>query len=128
MNQRGAILLLTVLVIGALSGTIVTSLTLSGIDSAKLANQYSDSITNHYTNESCVEAALLKIKSDNIVGQETVIVEGNECSFEVINSGGENRTIQAITSLNNITKRHQVTLDSISPQLNITNWQEVESF
>jgi hypothetical protein len=128
MNQKGAILLLTVLVIGALSGAIVTSLTLSGIDNAKLANNYTASATAQSANESCIETALLKIKTEDFVGQDDLSIEGVDCSLEVINEGAENRTIQAITTDGDITKRHLVAVSSTSSGIEITGWQEVESF
>lgn len=129
MSQKGAVLLLTVLIISAVSAAIVATMVVIGIDSTTLGAEYSYSERAQAAADGCAEQALIEIYSTNsFTGTGNATIDGVSCSYEVIDSGGTTRTIQASADYNGAVRRVLITLDQITPQLNITSWQTVSSF
>ena len=57
-----------------------------------------------------------------------ITINSEDCDYEVINTGGENRTIQAQATVNNDTRRVKITLTQLSPTIMVDTWEEVASF
>ena len=65
MNQRGAILLMTVVVVGAIAGVATLAVLASGIDSTIIGSEYAYSTRAKTLTDGCAEDALLTIKNNN---------------------------------------------------------------
>ena len=129
MNERGAVLLLSVIIMGAIAVSVVSALIVGGIDNTQLSAQQQAATEAQTQAELCVEEALLQVKNSNTVSGTTVITTGgNSCSFTIINGGGSNRTINSEAQVGDVIKRLQITLDRLNPQLNVTKWENVTSF
>ena len=128
-KDRGAVLLITVLIVSAISASIASSLILIGTDNLQISNNFSDSAKAKALVDSCAETALARIKTDNaITGNYNTNINGQTCSYNIINTSGQNRTIQVLATVNSSTKRLQININQITPQIIVNNWQQINNF
>lgn len=126
---KGYVTLLAVLVVSALAVSIALSFSgwaISAIKSGETsyASQKSKAIT-----QACAEQALLDIKNTPAkVGTYNLSLDAGTCSYTLINNGGNNRTLQITGLFKNVTRKVLITLNQISPKINLTSWQEVADF
>lgn len=78
----------------------------------------------------CSEKALESLRENvNYAGNETVNLGQGSCQiFAVLGSGNTNRTVEASGTVNSITRKVQVDIAVVSPQIQLTDWQEVVDF
>lgn len=128
-NQRGYIVLLTILLVGAVGLSIAVSIILIGIGQTRsmlAANSY---ILAKSHADACVEEALQQIRTDDTyIGTGSLSLDGGACNYEVIGLGGDLREVHGTGTVANSTRKIKVNIDTISPTINITSWQEVENF
>lgn len=129
MKQQGAVLLITVLIIAAVSASVASSLILKGTDKLQISSNYSDSAKAKALVDSCAETALAEIKLNNaLIGAFSTTINGQNCSYNIIDTSAQNRTVQVWASINNNTKRLQIDISQLSPTIIITSWQQVNNF
>ena len=128
-NQKGYIVLLTILLVGAVGLSIAVSIILLGIGQNRSTLSSNSFIAAKSQADACVEEALQQIRTDDtFAGSGSLSLDGGNCTYEVINSGGDLREIHGAGSVANSTRKIKVNIDAISPMINISSWQEVESF
>ena len=129
MRQQGAVLLITVLIIAAVSASVASSLILKGTESLQISGNFSDSAKAKALVDSCAETSLAEIKANNaLTGNFNTTINGQNCSYNIIDSSGQTRTLQVWASVNNTTKRLQINISQLNPQIVINNWQQVSNF
>lgn len=127
--ENGYILLISILIISAIGLTISISLVLLGIGFSKSSFSLDRSAKAKYYADACVESALQAIWDTDFVGSGSLnFSPGEDCSYEVINDGGNNRTIQASGVSGSVTRKTKVTIDQLSPTIRVTAWQDVADF
>ena len=128
-SQRGYITLISVLVVGAVGIAITTSLILLGLSSSRTSFALEQSNQAKALANTCAEEALEQIRdSTPFSGSGNLTLGQGICAYTVINTGGQNRTITATSSVGTIVRKVSITIDTINPQINITSWQEVADF
>lgn len=125
-RQAGYVALLAVLIVGAASVAVATSLLLTSADSQRiiLANQRLILARNNAL--ACAEEALQQIHdSSSFTGSNNLTLSTGTCSYTVSNTGGNNRTINASSSVGFSLRRVQITLVRDTSSMTISTWQEI---
>ena len=128
-HERGAVLLLSVLVFTILGLTITASLLLfgTGQTSTSLAREQSGQAKG--LADACVQEALKQMRNDaSYTGIDDVTLGNGVCEYTVTDLGGENREIEAMGTVDTIVRKVFVSIDTINPSINVTSWQEVADF
>lgn len=74
----------------------------------------------------CAELALQEIRDNNsFAGTDVEVIGNGSCEYTVSNLGGENRSIEVESIVNDYVFREEIEIDQLSPTINITLWQEV---
>lgn len=78
----------------------------------------------------CAEVALNNLKRNiNYSGNETISVTEGSCQIlSVLGSGNNNRTIQTSGTVGTYIRKVEVQIQEVSPQIQLTSWQEVADF
>ncbi|PJA90483.1 MAG: hypothetical protein CO137_00165 [Candidatus Magasanikbacteria bacterium CG_4_9_14_3_um_filter_32_9] len=128
-ENRGFVTLISVLTLGAVSLSIVLALLFLGTDYTRTNIDTIKFSQAKYGAETCAEEALERIR-DSIpyTGTDTLILNDGTCILEVISTGGENRTIKATGVIGNSTRKIRITINQITPIINITSWEELADF
>ncbi|MBL1434244.1 hypothetical protein COB87_001580 [Candidatus Wolfebacteria bacterium] len=120
---------MSVLVVGAIGTSIAISLILLGLGMSRNSLALEQSNQAKVLANSCVEEALQQIRdSTPFTGTGSLSSSQGVCGYEVVNDGGQDRTITASSTVTTIVRKVKVTIDTINPDINITSWQEVGSF
>jgi hypothetical protein len=129
LNNRGYIVLVSVLVIGAVGVAMVFSLMIFGTDSLRVVTSEEGGTKSRALVNACLEEALWEIRQDdNFTGSGSVSLMNGNCDYTVTDQGGESREIQAEAVIDGATRRAKVEIDQINPTINITDWQELAEF
>ena len=124
-DERGYIVLLTVLIVGAVAASIASSLLFLGADASRQVNVKDKSFQSMAISDACAEEALEKIReSGTFTGIGSISFTNGSCSYNVTNTGGTNRQIIASSTVDTVIRKVKITLDKVKP-LNVTSWQEV---
>ncbi|MDP3973694.1 MAG: hypothetical protein Q8P92_02565 [Candidatus Daviesbacteria bacterium] len=124
-NQKGYIVLITVLVIGAIGVAIAVSVLWLGLGSSKSSFSQEQSNQAKALVNACSEEALQQIRdSIPFTGTGNLTLGQGTCTYTVTNDGGTNRTITATGTVGTIVRKVKITIDTINPKINITSWQE----
>ncbi len=127
--QKGYIALITVLVIGAVGLTVTTSVILLGLGSSRTSFTIEQSNQAKALANACAEEALQKIvDSIPFEGTGDLSLDQGTCTYTVTKLTGQNRTITASGAVGTIIRKVNIVLDKITPNVNITSWQEVADF
>lgn len=126
-HNNGFVALVAVLIIGAVGLAIAISLTLLSAGFAKTSlviqqSQQAKSLAN-----ACAEYGLEKLReSTGYAGNETLTIGSSTCSvLAVLGSGNSNRTVQTTSTVGTITRKIKVLVSQVTPQIQLTSWQEV---
>lgn len=129
IRTNGYITLISVLIAGAVVLLIVTTTLLVGATISKSSLTLENSNQAKALVDACAEEALQQIRdSVNYSGGDTVTFGNGSCTYNVINNGGQNRSIEAEGNVNSISRKVKIDLDNINPEINITYWQDVDNF
>ena len=128
--MKGYITLIAVIIVGAIGVVIATSLLLLGTSYTKTSFAIEQSGEAKLLANACCEEALEQIRlSTGYTGTNTLnFGTGKSCTYIVTAQTGENRTITSASNVNNTIRKVKITLDKITPKINITYWQEVADF
>ncbi|MDH4330339.1 MAG: hypothetical protein OEV93_02185 [Candidatus Moranbacteria bacterium] len=128
-TRNGFSIILAVVFVGAVSLTILLSFLALGRVSISGSLVFSKSVQARTLTESCVETALQEIRNETTFsGSGNILIEDNECSYEVIDNGAEDREIRAEGVVDDVVHRIVVTADKINPQINIVSWERIDNF
>lgn len=128
-TNRGYITLISILVIGAIGTAVTVSMILSGLSASQTTfaverGDHASGLVN-----ACAEEALQQIRDNSsFTGFGGLLLGQGTCGYTVTSGGGENRTIQASSTVGTIVKKVSISIDAINPQINVTSWQEVADF
>jgi hypothetical protein len=129
VKSAGYVALITVIVAGAVAGAIVVSLLLLGLGSSRSSFSLEQSNQAKALANACAEEALQQIR-DSIPFEGTggLTLGQGSCSYTVTDLGGHDRTITASGSVGIIVRKVSLAIDKITPEINLTSWQEVADF
>lgn len=125
--EHGYIALISVLIIGAASLTIATTLLITGADAQQenIARQQSMKARNAAAG--CIEEALQQVH-DNTAFTATntaVVIADTTCNYTVTNTGSTTRTITSTSTNGNVVRKIQVYVTINASSLSISSWQEI---
>ena len=126
-KQSGAIALISLLIIAAVTLAIGLSLNLLGLDEMRMGFRESKSSQAFHVAESCLEEALMRLKRDaNYTGGNLSIGNGS-CNI-VITVNGTQRTITATGTVDQLMRKIQTTVNVLNNGTTFGNetisWQE----
>lgn len=129
-QHRGFVTLVAVLVVGALGLSIAVAILLLGLGASRSSFTSEQSAQARALANACVEAALMQIRnSQSFIGTNSLVFNQGSCLYGVTNTGGQNRLVNTTgtvsTTVPYVIRKARVTLDAVSPKINITSWQEV---
>lgn len=128
-KNNGYVTLLSVLIMGAVGVSITTSLILLGLGTSRTSFALLQSTQAKALANTCIEEGLQQIRDlTPFIGTGTLQFKDGECTYVVVNDGGQNRTITASSTVGTIVRKVEVTIDLINPKINIVSWQEVADF
>jgi hypothetical protein len=126
MNKKGFMTLYAVILLGSVAIALVFALSMDSVLQIKGTRDNNNSNKIKALSNSCIEIALETIREDkNYTGTMDVNIDGELCSFTVSNTGGDGRIITASGTIEDVTRKVEVTTDAFNP-LNVVSWQEVE--
>jgi hypothetical protein len=124
--QKGFSTLLLVIIIGSVALGLILMLSTNSLWLVKSSIDSKRSVQSKELSNSCAEIALEAIRENhNYTGMGTVNISDNICNYEIINTGGNNRSITVSSTVGGVVRKLQISTDSFNP-LNINSWQEVQ--
>lgn len=127
-NQKGATLLLTVIILGAVASVVSVTMLVTGTDFLKTSGFNTAARQAKYHAESCAEIALMQIRQQSsFVGSGSRMFDKGSCTYSVADSGSS-KIITATGINQNVTKRIRAQVTSYIPTLTVSSWQDVASF
>lgn len=128
-KERGFIVLISTLVVGAVAVAITASIILLGLSSSRVSFSLVNKIQSYWAGNGCVEEVLEDIREDtSFAGSGHYAIGQGYCDYTIINTGGENREIRSEGVVNDTYTRIKVIVSDINPQITIDSWQEVDAF
>ena len=126
--EKGFSTLLIVIIIGTIITGLILYTSTAGLWSVKGSIDDKISMQVEQMANSCAELALEQMREDNnFTGSGSGTIVSDSCNYTVTNTGGNNREIQSVSTINGITKKIKITTDSFNP-INISSWQNVGDF
>lgn len=126
IDQKGYITLLSTLFLVAIGGIVAGSLILLGLGSSRTSLALDQSNQAKALANACAEEALQKVReSTPFSGSATISLGNGSCSYTVTKLTGQNRTVTSSGTVGTIIRKISISIDKISPSINITSWQEV---
>jgi hypothetical protein len=128
-KQDGYIALMTVLIVGAVSVAVACAVLLAGADNQRSVYVLQRSLQARASAHTCAEEALQVIHDTTTYTGTGNLTLGNgmSCSYTVTNTGGNNRTITTVATVNSVVKRLLITATIGSTNIAVTSWKEVDS-
>ncbi|MFC1802139.1 hypothetical protein ACFLY7_01735 [Patescibacteria group bacterium] len=126
-TNSGFVGLISVLVVGALILTIAIGSSLRSIGETNMAFGEQEGNRALAMAEMCAEYGLMRLESlFNYSGNESLNVDGETCYIgTVTGSGNFNRSLTASSTVSNYVKTVEVVVYRISPNMEITSWQDI---
>lgn len=125
----GYVALLTVLVIGAVSVSLMTSVVLIGLGTSRSSAEAQRSLEAMSAADACTELALQLIwNASTYTGTSNLTIGNATCSVTVANTGGENRTVTSTGTSGQAIRKVKVLITAVSSQITVSSWQEVADF
>ena len=128
-RNGGYITLISTLVVGAVGLSIITTVLLLGLSASRNSFALQQLAQARSLSNSCAEKALEEIReSTSYAGTQTITYGSNYCSYTVVSTGGEGKTITSTGTVGSISNKIEITLSDINPLIIITSWKEVANF
>lgn len=129
INEKGYVTLISVLIMGAIGLAITISLILLGLSSSRTSFSLEKSNQAASLSNTCADEGLEKLRRNPaFLGTVNLNFSYGDCTYVVTDLGGASRRIDSTGTTDDYTRKVQITLDQISPSINITSWQEVADF
>jgi hypothetical protein len=125
--QGGYVYLLTVLVVGVLASAVTLSfmlLSTSALHTGVAVQQSAEALA---AAQGCAEYAVHQLLTDPFyTGSETQSYGSASCDIlQTVGSGNENRTICIDATAGTVTRRLEIIIQQLLPQVRVFAWQEV---
>ncbi len=128
-HSNGYAVLVSVIVLGAITAVITSSILILGLDLSRTSFALEQSSIAKGLADTCAEEALQQIRDDTpFTGTGNISFEWGDCSYTVIDSGGQNRTITATSTAETAIRKTKIIISAINPRVIITTWEEVADF
>ncbi len=125
-TKNGYITLISVLVVSAISVAVSVSLLLLGLSFSQTSYALQQSNQAKGLANACAEEALEQIRTTtSFTGAGNLTFGLGSCTYTVLSTGGEGRTILASGTVDNTIRKVSVIIDSINPLITASSWQEV---
>lgn len=126
-KQSGYVALISVLIIGAVSVTVATTLLIAGADAQRENVLRQQSLKARHAAAACVDEALQQIHDNTtFTGTASLTVGDASCSYTVTNTGSSTRTIDASSTNGSAIRKIQAYVTIGASSLSISSWQEVQ--
>jgi len=124
-NENGYVALISILIIGAIGVSAATSMFLLGLGSSRNSLVLEQSSEAMGLADACIEEALQQIwNDDTYTGSGNSAFGNGSCSYSV-SSSSIPKNITASGAVGSVVRKVSVTIDQVSPYLNLISWQEV---
>jgi hypothetical protein len=129
-TKHGYILLISVVIIGAISSAILASLLLLGNSASILSLSIHQSAGAQAAAQACAEYALQKLRNDpTYAGNETRTFPDSTCDILSIGGiGNENRLLCTEGHQGDAVRRLQIIIERVLPAVRIGTFEEVPVF
>ncbi len=128
-GQKGYLTILSVLIVGTVGVTISLSLLLLGLGSSRAGFAVEQSNQAKAFANTCADDALERMRLLNsFTGTRTLTIGQGSCTYTVTDLGGSNRRITASGTVGTVIRKVDVSVDQLTPIINIVSWQEVADF
>lgn len=128
-TKNGYITLMSVLIASAVVVSISLALLQLGINASKTMGIIQDTKYANSFARSCAEEALSQIRnSASFSGPGNLSFKEGSCLYNVLNTGGQNRIVNATGTSDMAIRRIFVNINVITPKINVLSWQEVGDF
>lgn len=128
LGQQGYILLISVLVIGAVSLAIALALLASGVDSQRATDIYQRSQQARALADGCAEEALQRLHDNTAyTGSDSLTLGTGMCSFSVVPDVPGSAIISASGVVKGVTRKERINVQITAAGLTIAGWQTVGS-
>tara|TARA_Y100000310_G_C20557294_1_gene751222 strand:- start:334 stop:756 length:423 start_codon:yes stop_codon:yes gene_type:complete len=129
-QRSGYAFLLSVLVVGAISLAITTSVLLLSTSAARTGLALKHSSESLSLAQACADHALLSLRSNsNYSGNEILTIGNGTCEVLTVGgTGNENRTLCTEGLRGDTARRIEILVTRLLPSVTITSWQEVTDF
>lgn len=126
---KGFSTLLAVIIFSAVSLTTVLSLSIAVLSYSRISASFSASFKAKALAEACLEQALMEIRRDtNHLGTTIFSLDGNPCTYTVIDIGGNTREVRSEASFSGVTKKIIANINQLYPKITLSSWDEVADF
>jgi len=129
-NKNGYALIFSVIMLGMVVLAMALYLTWLAVFSLQGRKESFQSKTAQSLADTCAENALMAIWNNSGVSGTTTRnnLFGGSCSYNIIIGTGEARTINATGTINNVTRKTKVLVDTVTSAVHYTSWREVADF
>jgi hypothetical protein len=129
-SLNGFTLIIGVLIMGAVAVAIVVAMLLQGVGSMNTSRSVSNAAQARAYADTCTEEAAQKLLDDlTYTGSQTITFSDGSCTIGAVSgSGNTDRTIQATGTVGTVTRRVEMIIATVRPQIVLTSWLEVATF
>lgn len=128
-QQPGFVALISVIIVGLISLSIVLTLVAVNINTGKNSLDIKNGEQARLLAEACAEQALLKIALDrDYVGSDELVFPTGSCFYTVFSGAGESRRIEVKGNYQKSIRREVVLVSAVKPVITIFSWQDVADF
>ena len=125
----GFVTLFGIIIVGSVGVAVAVSLLWFGVESSRTSLVVQHSVQAKSIANACAEEALNRIRDEKtFVGGDNLSFSDGDCSFSVQDQGGANRLVTASGVVGSVTKKIQINIDAIVPQIHVSSWNEVGDF
>jgi len=126
--EKGFSTLLIVIILGIITMSLILYATTTSLWSVRGSIDDKNSVQSDQMSAACAEVALEAIReNNNFTGSGSESISGNNCSYDIINSGGNNRTINVQSTVSGATRKIRITTNAFNPIV-ISSWQNIGDF
>ncbi|MBP9864404.1 hypothetical protein KBC54_03075 [Patescibacteria group bacterium] len=124
--EPGYIALMSVLIVGAVSTAIASTLIILGVGFSRSSFVFQQSAQAMALAQACAEEGLQQIRDNTAyTGTGTLTLGAGSCSYTVANTGGTTRTVVTSGTVGTVVRKVSVAISGYSPRIVVTSWQEV---
>ena len=125
-GNKGYILLISVLILGAIGIAVASSLLLLGLGSSRSSFAFEQSNQAKLLANACAEEGLQQIRNvTSFTGVGNFSLGQGSCAYLVTSQGGENRIVEASSTVDTIVRKTKVTVNDINPAIVVVSWVDV---
>lgn len=128
-GKGGYVVLISMLVVSAVAVAVTVALLRNGLAASQTSFAAQQSAEARTLADACAEEALQEIRSSTpYTGSDTLSIGNGSCTYTVVSTGGQNRTITAQGTVGTMVRKVKVTISTINPKIIVGSWQEVANF